>query len=98
MSPLGCQYVIRTYWTDASTPAVAAGIVWLYGPKIRATLRVRPVRVQRPTGKQQEEEAARRRGKLSSTTTTAFQSEPYQVEEQSSFTIAEKNIKPGRQN
>ncbi|GBP26920.1 hypothetical protein EVAR_16502_1 [Eumeta japonica] len=40
MSPLGCQYVIRTYWTDASTPAVAAGIVWLYGPKIRATLRV----------------------------------------------------------
>ncbi|GBP83917.1 hypothetical protein EVAR_89639_1 [Eumeta japonica] len=25
MSPLGCQYVIRTYWTDASTPAVAAG-------------------------------------------------------------------------
>ncbi|GBP52142.1 hypothetical protein EVAR_21273_1 [Eumeta japonica] len=25
MSLLGCQYVIRTYWTDASTPAVAAG-------------------------------------------------------------------------
>ncbi|GBP32279.1 hypothetical protein EVAR_86111_1 [Eumeta japonica] len=35
MSPLGCQYVLRTYWTDVSTPAVAAGIVWLRGPKIR---------------------------------------------------------------
>ncbi|GBP45770.1 hypothetical protein EVAR_76075_1 [Eumeta japonica] len=84
MSPLGCQYVMRTYWTDVSTPAVVVGIVWLYGPKIRATLRVRPVRVQRPTGKQQEERkqpAAGREAQFSTTTTMAFHSEPYQVEE-----------------
>ncbi|GBP08132.1 hypothetical protein EVAR_2925_1 [Eumeta japonica] len=93
MSPLGCQYVMRTYWTDASTPAVAAGIVWLYGPKIRklnpcggkgersrhppvtrrevntpaykqGQPKVRPVRVQRPTGSNKKRK--HRRVKLSS--------------------------------
>ncbi|GBP55037.1 hypothetical protein EVAR_46333_1 [Eumeta japonica] len=103
MSPLGCQYVMRTYWIDASTPAVAAWIgneVDTRRPHGERGEHPRLYKQGHPKGAPSSSAAAdgeaTRRGssppqgvKLSSTTTTAFHSEPYQVEEQSSFTLVD---------